>query len=59
MIEAAFKSDTADKFFEKEYILDLLERHKSEKADESKKIWVIYMFLVWYEIYFNNKEITL
>lgn len=59
MIEAAFKSDTADKFFEKDYILDLLERHKSEKADESKKIWVIYMFLVWYEIYFNNKEITL
>ena len=59
MIEAAFKSETADKFFDRDYILALLDRHKSEKADESKKIWVIYMFLVWYEIYFNNKEITL
>ena len=59
MIEAAFKSKTADKFFDRDYILALLERHKSEKADESKKIWVIYMFLVWYEIYFNNKEISL
>ena len=59
MIEAAFKSETADKFFDRDYILALLDRHKSEKADESKKIWVIYMFLVWYEIYFNNKEISL
>ena len=42
---------------EQDYILDLLERHRSEKADESKKIWVIYMFLVWYEIYFNYSEL--
>lgn len=59
LIEAAFKSETAEKFFEQDYILDLLVRHRSEKADESKKIWVIYMFLVWYDIYFNDKKISL
>ncbi|MBE6014013.1 MAG: asparagine synthase (glutamine-hydrolyzing) [Lachnospiraceae bacterium] len=58
-IKKAFNSKTAEKFFELDFINALLERHREGASDESKKIWVIYMFLVWYEIYFNNKEITL
>lgn len=58
-IKETFESDTAKQFFDVKYLSKLLSRHKSEKADESKKIWVLYMFLRWYEIYFNNKEITL
>ncbi len=56
-IEDAFRSETAAKFFDTDYICDLLKKHKSNAIDESKKIWVIYMFLVWYEIYFNGKEV--
>ncbi|MBR5337363.1 MAG: asparagine synthase (glutamine-hydrolyzing) [Lachnospiraceae bacterium] len=53
-IEKAFRSETAEKYFDVDYICRLLEDHKKEKADESKKIWVIYMFLVWYRVYFNE-----
>lgn len=58
-VEKAFKSESAAQFFNTSEIMRLLKAHKSEKRDESKKIWTIYMFLLWYEIYFNDKQITL
>ena len=51
-IEKAFKSDDAKKFFNVEEILKLLKNHQ-KKEDNSRKIWSIYMFLVWYEQYFS------
>ena len=28
--------------------------HRAGKHDNSRKIWTIYIFLVWYDIYFNG-----
>lgn len=39
-------------FFEVKKILKLLEDHKKGKRDNSRKIWTIYSFLVWYNEYF-------
>jgi len=52
-IKEKFTSSTANKFFDEKKILKLLNEHKSEKKDCFKKIWAIYVFLVWYEIYFE------
>lgn len=54
-IKEKFTSKTANKFFEEKKILKLLDDHKSEKKDCFKKIWAIYVFLEWYDIYFNDE----
>ena len=45
-----------DKFFNQKAILKLLDDHKKGKADNSRKIWTIYVFLIWYEIFFGGSK---
>lgn len=39
-------------FFNTKYIVKLLDDHKNGKRDNSRKIWTIYTFLVWYKQFF-------
>ena len=45
-----------NKFFETKRIIKLLDEHKKGKKDNSRKIWTIYIFLLWYEIFFGGDE---
>ena len=45
----------AGEFFDTKKIVKLLEQHKNGKKDNSRKIWTIYSFLVWYQEYFVNR----
>ena len=54
MIKKAFTSEAAEKYFNTDEIVKYLDEHKEGKADNSRKIWTIYMFLVWYEDFFGN-----
>ena len=54
-VKKAFTSEAADKFFHTKELVKLLDKHKSGKKDNSKKIWTVYMFLMWYDIYYNDK----
>lgn len=45
----------AGEFFNVKRILKLLENHKRGKRDNSRKIWTIYSFLVWYQEYFVKR----
>ena len=38
------------------YILKLLKEHKENKKDNYKKVWIIYSFIKWYEIFFLGKD---
>lgn len=51
-IKRAFEQDFASEFFNQKYIIKLLEDHKSGKRDNYKKVWIIYSFLKWYELFF-------
>ena len=51
-IKALFNKD--DKFFNTKKIIKLLDDHKKGKADNSRKIWTVYVFLLWYEIFFGG-----
>lgn len=44
--------ESSSKFFNVEEILKLLYDHIDNKKDNSRKIWTIYTFLIWYEEYF-------
>lgn len=47
-VKDAFTSPAAQRFFRTEELLRLLDRHYRGKADNSRKIWTVYMFLVWF-----------
>ena len=51
-VKRAFTSTEAMEFFDVKELLALLDQHKSGAKDNSRKIWIIYMFLMWYRIYF-------
>ena len=52
IIKDKFLSSSAKKYFNQDYILNLLEKHVNNKENNYKKIWTIYTFLIWYDIYF-------
>ncbi|HAM69102.1 MAG TPA: asparagine synthase (glutamine-hydrolyzing) [Ruminococcus sp.] len=53
-VRNAFTSADAEKFFHTDLLVRLLEDHKNGKADNSRRIWTVYMFLVWYKVYFGD-----
>ena len=55
-VKDAFTSSSAEKYFNTERLVALLDLHKSGKADVSRKIWTVYTFLVWYEQFFINEK---
>ena len=50
-----FSSDVAKKFFKTEILLKLLKEHKNGRRDHSRKIWTAFVFLIWYEVFFDKK----
>ena len=47
--------DNGGEFFKVDKIKKLLREHVDGKRDNSRKIWTIYTFLVWYQEYFINR----
>ena len=40
-------------FFNTDKLVELLDQHRAGKYDNSRKIWTVYTFLVWYGVYFG------
>lgn len=55
LVKEAFTSAEAAEFFDTNVLLKLLDEHKSEKANNGRKIWTVYVFLVWYRRFFTEK----
>ena len=54
-VKQAFKSPAAETFFHTDRLVKLLDDHKKGRADNSRKIWTVYMFLVWHKVYFEDQ----
>ena len=54
IVKDAFQSETAAQFFNTDVLVRFLDDHYAGKADNNRKIWTIYVFLVWYDIYFKD-----
>ena len=52
MVKEKFEGEVAAKFFNRDYIMKLLDEHKAGTAHNMKKIWSVYSFILWYEKYF-------
>ncbi len=55
-IKNTFSREIADELFQKEHIIKLLEDHKNGIKDNYRRIWAIYSFLKWYEVFFIKEQ---
>ncbi len=53
-IKERFTSSAAQQYFCSDQLLKLLEEHKSGQEDNSRKIWTVYAFLVWHQVFFEQ-----
>lgn len=54
IVKNAFTGEAAQKFFNTDVLLKYLDEHFNGKADHSRRIWTVFIFLVWYNIYFED-----
>ena len=55
IVREAFQSPEAGRFFHTDKLIRLLDDHKAGKADNSRKVWTVYTFLVWYREFFIDR----
>lgn len=53
-IKGYFKKEYVKTFFNQDYILKLLDKAHKNKNGYYKKVWAIYSFLKWYEVFFED-----
>ena len=60
IVKKKFLGKTAEKFFNTDALVGWLDEHFSGKEDNSRRVWTVYVFLVWYDIYFDedNPEVV-
>jgi len=55
-IRELFASELAGEFFDREKLLALLDAHHEGKANNGRKIWTVYTFLIWYKRFFVDED---
>lgn len=51
------KSSNAEEYINKHEVIRLIDEHQKGRRDNSRKIWTMLTFLLWFEIYYDsNKE---
>ncbi|MBQ8979110.1 MAG: asparagine synthase (glutamine-hydrolyzing), partial [Oscillospiraceae bacterium] len=53
-VKEVFTSPAAEKFFDTSLLIRLLDEHRRGEYDNSRRIWTVYTFLVWYDVYFGK-----
>lgn len=53
-VKEHFSGEVASRYFHTEGLLSLLDEHKAGKRDNSRKIWTVFMFLLWHGEFFAS-----
>jgi asparagine synthase (glutamine-hydrolysing) len=53
-VRTTFEGEAAGRFFHTRPLIALLDEHRAGHADNSRKIWNVYVFLIWYEVFFEQ-----
>lgn len=53
-VKEMFNKPYVSEFFDKEHINNLLTEHYKNIKNNGRKIYNIYVFLIWYDVYFNK-----
>lgn len=57
IVRKTIEDSNVDKYIHKDYAIKLLDEHIKDKKDNSRKIWTIFIFCLWHEIFVEKKEI--
>jgi len=49
IVNEYFTGEAAEKYFNTDALVALLNEHKNNKKDNSRKIWTVFMFLLWHK----------
>ena len=52
LVKQEFTSEEAVRFFEADELVHLLDEHRTGAIDNSRRIWIVYSFLLWYRVFF-------
>ena len=55
-LKKELNSKVAKKFFNTEILLKMLDEHKNGKKDNYRKVWTVYTFLKWYDVFFSSND---
>ena len=53
-----FNKPVALELFRQEELSKLLDDHYEGRKDNSRKIWTIFIFLLWHEVFFEKEGIA-
>lgn len=54
VVKKKFTSEVSEKYFNTDLLVKLLDDHKNQVRDNSRKIWTVFTFLIWYDVYFGQ-----
>jgi asparagine synthase (glutamine-hydrolysing) len=49
------KESQTDHLLDKQVIMNLFNNHVTGKADNSRKLWTVLVFMIWYSVYVEEK----
>jgi asparagine synthase (glutamine-hydrolysing) len=53
-IKNTFNKDISKELFNNDYLIKILDEHKNKIKDNYRRIWAVYSFLKWYEVFFEE-----
>lgn len=56
VVKEKFTSEVSEMYFNTAELVKLLDDHKNQVRDNSRKIWTVFSFLVWYDVYFSSES---
>ena len=57
-VKGYFNGEVAEKYFNTDKLVGLLDAHYQKRKDNSRRIWTVFMFLLWHEAYFSQQGIS-
>ncbi|MDS0527790.1 asparagine synthase (glutamine-hydrolyzing) [Clostridium sp. SHJSY1] len=55
VVKETIEESKVSEYINKEYALKLLHDHQNNKRDNSRKIWTIFIFCIWHQIYIEKR----
>lgn len=56
-VKYVFTSDFSNEFFNSDKLVALLDEHRKGEYDNSRKIWTVFAFLIWYDAFFQDASL--
>ncbi len=56
-VKEQFTKEYAKEFFDTDELVRILDEHKSGRWSNQRKIYTVYAFLIWYEVFFINNGV--